>query len=83
MSEQAVFRVEGVRKSFGPIPVLKGVDLELRKGAVTVLMGANGAGKSTLVRILCGVYVGDAGAMQLDDLLFRRQHRRRRSVLVW
>ncbi|MGF6174630.1 sugar ABC transporter ATP-binding protein [Ensifer sp. 4252] len=70
MSEQAVFRIEGVRKSFGPIPVLKGVDLELRKGAVTVLMGANGAGKSTLVRILSGVYVSDAGDMRLSDLPF-------------
>ncbi|MGH6806297.1 MAG: ATP-binding cassette domain-containing protein, partial [Ensifer adhaerens] len=70
MSEQAVFRIEGVRKSFGPIPVLKGVDLELRKGTVTVLMGANGAGKSTLVRILSGVYVRDAGEMRLSDLSF-------------
>ena len=70
MSEQAVFRIEGVRKSFGPVPVLQGVDLDLKAGAVTVLMGANGAGKSTLVRILSGVYTKDAGTITLAGTAF-------------
>ena len=70
MSEQAVFRIEGVRKSFGPVTVLQGVDLDLKAGAVTVLMGANGAGKSTLVRILSGVYTKDAGAITLAGATF-------------
>lgn len=70
MSEQPVFRIEGVRKSFGPVTVLQGVDLNLKAGAVTVLMGANGAGKSTLVRILSGVYTKDAGAITLADTAF-------------
>ncbi|PJR15757.1 hypothetical protein CEJ86_08610 [Sinorhizobium meliloti] len=70
MSGQAVFRIEGVRKSFGPVQVLQGVDLDLKAGAVTILMGANGAGKSTLVRILSGVYARDAGAITLADAAF-------------
>ncbi|MFQ0814549.1 sugar ABC transporter ATP-binding protein [Brucella anthropi] len=70
MSEQPVFRIEGVRKSFGPVTVLQGVDLDLKAGAVTVLMGANGAGKSTLVRILSGVYTRGAGTMTLADAAF-------------
>ncbi|ANH03117.1 sugar ABC transporter ATP-binding protein [Shinella sp. HZN7] len=70
MSGEAVFRIEGVRKSFGPVTVLQGVDLDLRAGAVTVLMGANGAGKSTLVRILSGVYTRDAGAITLAGRSF-------------
>ncbi|OWZ91013.1 sugar ABC transporter ATP-binding protein [Sinorhizobium sp. LM21] len=70
MSEQAVFRIEGVRKTFGPVPVLRGVDLDLKAGAVTVLMGANGAGKSTLVRILSGVYTRDAGTITLAGMPF-------------
>ena len=70
MSEQSVFRIEGVRKAFGPVPVLRGVDLELQAGAVTVLMGANGAGKSTLVRILSGVYSRDGGDIALAGVPF-------------
>ncbi|SMC73041.1 sugar ABC transporter ATP-binding protein [Rhizobium sp. RU36D] len=70
MSEQAVFRIEDVRKSFGPVTVLQGVDLDLKAGAVTVLMGANGAGKSTLVRILSGVYTRDGGRITLAGQAF-------------
>ena len=70
MSEQPVFRIEGVRKSFGPVTVLQGVDLDLKAGAVTVLMGANGAGKSTLVRILSGVYTRGGGTITLADATF-------------
>lgn len=65
MDEDAVFRIAGLRKTFGPITVLGGVDLTLKAGAVTVLMGANGAGKSTLVKVVSGVYVRDAGTMTL------------------
>ena len=65
MAEDAVFRIAGLRKSFGPNLVLGGVDLTLRAGEITVLMGANGAGKSTLVKIVSGVYRRDGGSMSL------------------
>ncbi|RBP17267.1 monosaccharide ABC transporter ATP-binding protein (CUT2 family) [Roseiarcus fermentans] len=63
--ENAAFRIEGLRKSFGPVQVLDGVDLTLRPGSVTVLMGANGAGKSTLVKIVSAVHPRDAGRITL------------------
>ncbi len=58
-------KISGLEKSFGRNHVLRGIDLELRAGEVTVLMGANGAGKSTLVKVLCGYHFADAGTLEL------------------
>lgn len=61
-----MFRAEGVVKKFGPVTALNGVDLELRAGEVTAIMGENGAGKSTLLKILTGDHAPDAGRLTLD-----------------
>ena len=45
-------RAEGIKKSFGDLLVLKGVDFEVDKAEVVSIMGASGAGKSTLLQIL-------------------------------
>ncbi|PLS21394.1 sugar ABC transporter ATP-binding protein [Neptunicoccus cionae] len=58
--------IRGLEKSFGRNHVLRGIDLDLGAGEVTVLMGANGAGKSTLVKILCGFQGANAGTMKLE-----------------
>lgn len=63
-------KVNDLRKSFGKNYVLRGIDLVLRPGSVTVLMGANGAGKSTLVKVICGHHRADGGTMQLADAAF-------------
>ena len=54
-------RVRGIRKSFGDLPVLRGVDLDVARGSVFALLGSNGAGKTTLVRILSTLLPADAG----------------------
>lgn len=65
-----VFVVKGLMKSFGPNRVLRGVDLDLHPGQVTVLMGANGAGKSTLVKIVSGIHPSGGGTMELAGTSF-------------
>ncbi|RUV80521.1 sugar ABC transporter ATP-binding protein, partial [Mesorhizobium sp. M1A.F.Ca.IN.022.07.1.1] len=70
MGADAVFRVDGLRKSFGQNEVLGGIALDLYAGEVTVLMGANGAGKSTLVKIVSGVCARGGGTMRLAGQAF-------------
>jgi ABC-2 type transport system ATP-binding protein len=45
-------QVRGLQKSYKELRVLRGVDLDVRRGGVLALLGSNGAGKTTMVRIL-------------------------------
>ncbi|MFM9693556.1 sugar ABC transporter ATP-binding protein [Streptomyces europaeiscabiei] len=56
-----LLRIEGIRKTFPGVVALDGVDFDLRRGEVHVLLGENGAGKSTLIKMLSGAYTPDAG----------------------
>ena len=55
-----------IRKRFGGVRALDGVDLEVRRGEVHALVGENGAGKSTLMHILAGVHHPDGGSLEWD-----------------
>ncbi|MCX8530116.1 MAG: ATP-binding cassette domain-containing protein [Rhodoluna sp.] len=58
-----VIELTGITKSFGPVDVLKGVNLVVHPGKVTALVGDNGAGKSTLIKGLAGVQPYDQGTV--------------------
>jgi ribose transport system ATP-binding protein len=70
MSDAPRLRMRGVRKSFGGVHALRGVDLEVAPGEAHALIGENGAGKSTLMKILSGALAADAGSMELDGAAY-------------
>jgi D-xylose transport system ATP-binding protein len=59
-----ILELKAVNKSFGPVHVLHDVDLAIRPGEVTALVGDNGAGKSTLVKCIAGIYPVDSGEIR-------------------
>jgi polar amino acid transport system ATP-binding protein len=70
--------LRGVRKSFGALEVLRGIDLTVRRGEVTVLLGPSGSGKSTLLRAINHLEKVDAGFVLVDGELmgYRRSGNR-------
>ena len=62
----ALLEIRDLYKSFGPVDVLRGVNLILNKGEVLAVVGDNGAGKSTLIKHMAGVYHQDSGDVILN-----------------
>lgn len=67
MSEVAV-EVAGVKRHYGQVEALQGVDLNVKRGTVFGLLGANGAGKTTLIKVLVGTTRPHAGKVRVLDL---------------
>lgn len=61
-----LLNVAGLSKSFGPVQVLKGIDLTVEAGQVHAIIGENGAGKSTLMKILSGHLQPTGGGIRID-----------------
>ncbi|MBQ4491043.1 MAG: amino acid ABC transporter ATP-binding protein [Pyramidobacter sp.] len=61
MSDNSVIRVEELRKSFGSLEVLKGINLEISRGEVVTILGPSGCGKSTLLRCMNLLETPDSG----------------------
>jgi multiple sugar transport system ATP-binding protein len=59
-------QLKGVEKTFGPVRVIKGVDLQIEQGEFVVFVGPSGCGKSTLLRMIAGLTEIDGGSLVLD-----------------
>ncbi|MBD9373027.1 ABC transporter ATP-binding protein [Rhizobium sp. ARZ01] len=59
-------QLKSVRKSFGPVDVLKGIDLEVKDGEFVIFVGPSGCGKSTLLRIIAGLEDSTSGNILID-----------------
>ncbi len=62
-----MIRIDALEKAFGPLHVLKGVDMNLRRGRATAIVGPNASGKTTLIKAILGLVRPDAGTIYLGD----------------
>ncbi|WP_371636765.1 amino acid ABC transporter ATP-binding protein [Streptomyces zaomyceticus] len=65
----AKVEIRNVHKNFGPLHVLRGIDLDVRAGGVTVVLGPSGSGKSTLLRTINHLEKVDSGTVSVDGTL--------------
>jgi ABC-2 type transport system ATP-binding protein len=71
----------GLKKSYGKLTVLDGVDLHVERGTIVALLGPNGAGKTTTVRILSTLLEADAGTVTIEGFDIKKQANDVRSVI--
>ncbi len=66
-SPAPLLAITGLRKAFGGVVAVNGVDLQVRPGEVVGLIGPNGSGKTTVFNLISGVYKADAGSIRFAD----------------
>ena len=63
-----MIKIENLHKNFGKLEVLKGIDLEVKKGEIVVIIGSSGTGKSTLLRCLNYLEKPEKGKITIGDI---------------
>ena len=66
-----MLKVRGLKKRFGDLQVLKGIDLDVHEGDVISILGPSGSGKTTLVKLLLGFYAPNKGAIRVGNVLLK------------
>lgn len=65
---EKLLELSGIKKSFGGVHALKGIDLTIHKGETHCLAGENGCGKSTIIKVISGFYKPDAGQIRVEGV---------------
>ena len=71
VSDRPVLELEDCGKSYGNVHALRGVNITVRQGEVTCVLGDNGAGKSTLIKIIAGLHDYTEGSMKVNGIVRR------------
>jgi polar amino acid transport system ATP-binding protein len=71
MNVDAIIEIQGLRKRFGDLEVLKGIDLTVRRGEVVAIIGRSGSGKSTLLRCINGLEPFQEGTLSVERQALR------------
>jgi len=71
---ESIIKVRGLHKYFGPLHVIKGVDLDVQPGEVVVIIGPSGGGKSTFLRCLNFLEHPSAGTLDVDGITRAGEH---------
>jgi polar amino acid transport system ATP-binding protein len=69
-----ILKVKNLYKSYGKIPVIKGINFEVKKGETKVIIGPSGTGKSTLLRCINQLDSSDKGQVWLEDIEITKPH---------
>ncbi len=78
-TSDVVVRIDGLHKSFGHLEVVRGVDLEVRRGEVVVIFGRSGSGKSTVLRCVNFIEDPTEGSIEVSGIRLEGGHRTRRK----
>jgi branched-chain amino acid transport system ATP-binding protein len=80
-----LLKVTGLEVAYGPVPAVKGVDLEIPEGEIRTILGANGAGKSSTIKAILGLVKARAGTIEFQGRQIERlpTHRIHQLGIAW
>lgn len=70
--KEVIIKIRDLHKNFGEQRVLRGVDLDIERGKITVIIGKSGSGKSVLMKHIIGLFKPDSGEIWIDDVEITR-----------